>query len=443
MGSVLELNGDVVWPGPVLSLLFSYKDMDKLLDPNLKATNIIRKFSISTQYQSLIDDLAQCDFREDDNPKTLFVCPYDWRKDNASSADTLANKIDEAFALHGAGTEISIIAHSMGGLVSRYYLESGAYAARPGFSSMRRLLTLGTPHRGSPLALTAALGMEKRLFLSKEQVKLLVNDPRYPSVYQLMPPPDEPFAWNEDKASEYGQVDVYDNQIAQALGLVQQNLQSAQTFQSKLDINKRPKYNGKPIRYFFFVGTRQKTNSVATLLQIQNNPVRYRVLRSELEDAGDGTVPAWSGGITGVQNQPVGGEHSTIYRNDTLRRTMGILLGKPGVLAGVPEHVEVALRERVVNPNDRVYLTLSFANGVEILKGELRVQRAVLNQQTGEVESFANPISVFHINYTGLNAEKLSVIFNAPSSPSIYRVAYYPDGYDEPAGSDELFVQLL
>lgn len=141
-----------------------------------------------------------------------------------------------------------------------------------------------------------------------------------------------------------------------------------------------------------------------------------------------------------MQGQPVGGEHSTIYRNDLLRRTMAILLGKAGVLAGDPERVEVALRERVVNPGDLVHVALTFASGVDKLDGKLSVQR-ILFDDNEKIQGFASPVSIHPVSYAGLNAEKLSVIFTAPSVPAIYRVAYYPTGYNEPAGKDELFVQ--
>jgi len=60
----------------------------------------IRSFSVSEQYQGLINDLAKCDFREDVNPRTLFVCPYDWRKDNSLSAGVLADLVEKAFTMH-------------------------------------------------------------------------------------------------------------------------------------------------------------------------------------------------------------------------------------------------------------------------------------------------------------------------------------------------------
>jgi pimeloyl-ACP methyl ester carboxylesterase len=444
MGSRLELNGELIWPGSLLSLIGPYKKMDKLLAPDLDFPDVIRDFSISEQYDAIIDDLARCGFRESDNPPTMYVCPYDWRKDNAESAETLAAKISEVAAAHGgpANCEISIIAHSMGGLIGRYYLESGKFKDRSGFGSVKRLLTLGTPHRGAPLALLAALGMEKRLFLSAEQVHRLVSDTRFPALYQLMPPPGEPFVWNEDRSSEYSAMDVYEPPLITALGLIEENLEKARKFHAKLDMTKRPDYDGKPVRYFFFVGTRQKTVSGVSLLP----PIgggKYRARRMELEDAGDGTVPIWSGSITGVQGQPVGGEHSTIYKNDLLRRTMGILLGSPGILAApvrTMQRVEVALRERVVNPGDPVNVTLTFGAGVDKLNGRLDVQRALIDEQN-TVAGYANPVSSHSISYAGLNAEKLSVILNAPAVPGVYRVAYTPSGAEESAGKDDLFVQ--
>ena len=183
----------------------------------------------------------------------MFVCPYDWRKDNRLSAEKLAGLIDEANAKHSGTGEILLVAHSMGGLVSRYYLESGAYKDRPGYSAVRQLITLGTPHRGSPLALTAVQGKEKRLWLNADQVLQVASDPRYPSLYQLLPPKGEPFAWDRSAESKLDPIDVYDRTVAQALGLVPGNLGAALAFHKMLDHTKRPTH----VRYFTFGGTRQ------------------------------------------------------------------------------------------------------------------------------------------------------------------------------------------
>jgi triacylglycerol esterase/lipase EstA (alpha/beta hydrolase family) len=57
-------------------------------------------------------------------------------------AEQLAAKIDQMLAATGA-REVVIVAHSMGGLVSRAYLR------RFGGAKVRRLITIGAPHRGS------------------------------------------------------------------------------------------------------------------------------------------------------------------------------------------------------------------------------------------------------------------------------------------------------
>jgi pimeloyl-ACP methyl ester carboxylesterase len=52
--------------------------------------------------------------------------------------------------------QIVIVAHSMGGLISRHFLTmqqfQGAFAGRPGGERVLKVITLATPHHGSPLA---------------------------------------------------------------------------------------------------------------------------------------------------------------------------------------------------------------------------------------------------------------------------------------------------
>ncbi len=437
MGSELRLGEEVVWPGPFKSLILAYKKMDKLMRDDLVAHDVIRNYTVlSEQYQAAINDLGRCGFRETDSPPTLFVCAYDWRQSIPRAAETLAGKLDEVVAAHGAGVEISLVAHSMGGLVSRYYLESGNYDKRKGHGRVRRLLTLGTPHRGAPLALMAALGKEKRLWLSAAQVKQLCSDDRFPSLYQLLPPPGEPFAWDDSAASEFSSVDIYDDATAAKLGLVKANLDVARAFHAELDLAKRP----AGVRYFFFAGTRQTTMSS---VRVFTKGAGFDAERAEIEDAGDGTVPVWSAMMTGVQCQPVGGEHGEIYKARDLRRTLAVLLGKKGVLAPPPgELVEVALRERVVNPEAEVHVALTFTSALSQVDGELRVQRILLDQDDNPVgHAPPGPGQSYPIRYAGLAAEKLGLTLKAPTVRGIYRVGFFPKGAAEPAGSDKLFVQ--
>ena len=428
MGSVLELDGEVIWPGPVRSLILPYKKMKELLHEDLIATDCIRSYFITDQYQQLIDDLQTCEFAETE--KTLVVAAYDWRKDNAISAQTLAKHIDEAVDLHGGATEISIIGHSMGGLVARYYLESGHFNNRSGFKHVRRLITLGTPHRGAALALPLILGSEKRLFLNKEQVLEIASDVRYPAAYQLLPPQGEPFAWDGSGGNQLNHLDIYDPAIADKLGLVQGNLQAAQQFHTALDFTKRPPH----VRYFCFAGTRQTT---ATHVLIRSDGPE----KIEQEDGGDGTVPTWSSFLSGFQRLFVGGEHGTLYHNRGLRRALATLLGKEGYLKGVPKEVEVALREKVVEPQDLVHVAITFDAAIQDFSGVLTLERVQLDQGTGQIEGFGAPVQVHPVEFKGLGLEIMSLVFEAPNIRGVYRVAFRDEINAEPSGYDELIVQ--
>lgn len=72
--------------------------------------------------------------------------PYDFRRSVAQAADVLGRAV--AAAVGGSGRRVVVVAHSLGGLVARYWLGPGG-----GARHCRALITLGTPHRGAPRAL--------------------------------------------------------------------------------------------------------------------------------------------------------------------------------------------------------------------------------------------------------------------------------------------------
>lgn len=49
MGSELYLGEELVWPGRVSELLLPYRRMEQLLDPNLQARDLIRRYLHSMQ----------------------------------------------------------------------------------------------------------------------------------------------------------------------------------------------------------------------------------------------------------------------------------------------------------------------------------------------------------------------------------------------------------
>ncbi len=75
--------------------------------------------------------------------RNYFEFPYDWRRDNRVSARKLASFCDEKLAswrkdCGNREAKVILIAHSMGGLVSRYYVE-----CLEGWKTTKNLITLG------------------------------------------------------------------------------------------------------------------------------------------------------------------------------------------------------------------------------------------------------------------------------------------------------------
>ena len=78
-----------------------------------------------------------------------FEFPYDWRRDNRVAARKLERLIGEALPQWrersgNRRAKAILIAHSMGGLISRYYLE-----VLEGWRNVKALVSFGTPYRGS------------------------------------------------------------------------------------------------------------------------------------------------------------------------------------------------------------------------------------------------------------------------------------------------------
>jgi pimeloyl-ACP methyl ester carboxylesterase len=98
-------------------------------------------FVLDHTFDNLIQALEDEGFVRDEN---LFVAFYDWRQGNAtSSVQYLTNTINLALA-NSQATKVDIVAHSMGGLVARSYIQSNGYQ-----DNVDNLILLGTPNYGS------------------------------------------------------------------------------------------------------------------------------------------------------------------------------------------------------------------------------------------------------------------------------------------------------
>ena len=433
-GSVLKLplgpkpeEWENVWPGmPIADILHGkFNNMDGLFNPNLVATDVIREFF----YGTLIARLGNWGFHEDD--ATLVIGCYDWPQSLITAAGTIADLVKAAVGGHGPQTEITLLAHSMGGLVARYYLESPDSSRGPEAAQVTQLLTLATPHLGAPAALLAITGHKRQLLLNKTQVQKLANTHGFPSVYQLLPTPTVPFAWDEGLTPQ----PVYESATAAQLGLIPDGLIAAQKLWDGL---KRP-HAAKWVRYFCFLGTHQKTVTNVILGELGPSGLEPRAV--EQECGGDDTVPTWSGFVPGAQRLFVGGKHGTIFRDSTLLSYLRILL-RSGQYA---DDVEVALDKVAVDPGGSVAVLITLRGDVPTTFGELVIEPA---RPAGEPSGFMpteGSVKRSRVQIAGAlqrvgpSLQTLSFRFNAPNAGGHYRVSFQVE--DGPSGADELFVQ--
>lgn len=117
----------------------------------------------------------------------FFEFPYDWRRDNRVAARKLARLAPQWLdrwrrSSKHAEAKLVLVAHSMGGLVARYYLE-----CLEGWRDTRKLITFGTPYRGSLNALEFLANGYPKHFMGLNVADLAQLMRSFTSVYQLLP----------------------------------------------------------------------------------------------------------------------------------------------------------------------------------------------------------------------------------------------------------------
>ena len=220
MGTSLILDGKEIWPPSAWEVVMGYHDIDKLMDDQVEVGQIIEKVWIKSIYRTLLDDLVACGYSERDTERRLIPHPYDWRRSNELAAAGLVARLDAEVEAVGLPDDITLVGHSMGGLVIRTSVRGRRAKSKPWFGQCRRLITLGTPHTGAPLSLWRMTGHEKMLGVSAGDIALLGADPRFPSMYELAGPPNTAFVVDQPMRGEVPTaIDRFDADLVAALGL--------------------------------------------------------------------------------------------------------------------------------------------------------------------------------------------------------------------------------
>lgn len=109
----------------------AYKNDQLVIDPILHT------------YDDLIATLDENGYTPDID---LFTFPYEWRDSNVFTANLLDDKIEQVKSVCDCD-KVDLVAHSMGGLVARAYIQSVDYD-----EDVDQIIFLGTPHKGAPTA---------------------------------------------------------------------------------------------------------------------------------------------------------------------------------------------------------------------------------------------------------------------------------------------------
>lgn len=217
-------------------------------------------------------------------PGNFYEFPYDWRRDNRASARQLKALVDRVLpqwreTTGASDAKVILMAHSMGGLVARHYLE-----VLDGWPRCRALITFGTPYRGSLNAAGFLVNGYKKLFQDLSEMMR-----SFTSVYQLLP--IYPAVWSDAEA-EFRRVaelagipGVDQGKAADALGFHRAIERQVEAHQSEAAY--LTGYKTLPI-----VGTRQPTSQSAVLHdgRLTMSPELPNGMDEILRD-GDGTVP--------------------------------------------------------------------------------------------------------------------------------------------------------
>jgi hypothetical protein len=234
-----------------------------------------------------------------------FEFPYDWRRDNRVAARRLARLAPGWLrawrqASGNRDAKLILIAHSMGGLVSRYFLE-----VLGGWRDTRMLITFGTPYRGAPNALNSlANGLKKSVGpLTVVDISSLIRS--FTSVYQLLPiyPCYDPGSGQLQRVGELTDIPNVDATRAKAALDFHNEIRLANEKNAKDPAYVAGRYTLHPI-----VGTYQPTmqigRRVGGSLEMSD--------RHPLADIrGDGTVPQVS--ATPLEPETLTKQHRTVF----------------------------------------------------------------------------------------------------------------------------------
>ena len=305
MGSQLWLGSEQVWPNVNYLLkhpeVFRYTEGDARLQPKgiLNEMVIVPNLISIDQYNLLGNYLVEEIGYE--REKNFIEFAYDWRQDVRQSARDLA-KFIEGWNVQGP---ITIIAHSLGTLVSRYYVEMLG-----GKKKVGRLMLIGGPHQGVPkIAANLLTGVDLLPFglMGKKLTEIIET---FPSCYQILPL----YPCGVDQNGNQINFLEDENWVKTAYRPL---LRAAREFRRELGMK-----SSVPTLSIFGYG-----HKTAMQLQVQRDS--YGVFKKaviDVQPSGDSSVPEASAVLPATEIHPVHQYHGTLFNDNDVKMRLKLEL---------------------------------------------------------------------------------------------------------------------
>ena len=301
-------------------------------------------------YQSLVSTLYQRYKAEYD----VNFFSYDWRMSNIETA-----KILEKYINDNGYTEVTLVCHSMGGLVASEYLSR----SKENRDKVNKLITLGTPYLGAPKVVyvfetgnffsgdgivDGTVAAATNAFCMATPLKIL--SPNVQGIYDLLPPKYymslnstyylsktiENGWFKSDDTTNYKEYYWTKNLLAsrdwakKANGEIKPMFQNSETFYDHL-FSSEYGHITKTVDSYFIIG--YDKNTILGVVEKYDDKGNYKGVDIKTTNGGDGTVPFISAKIGGLN--PTGKtyyikeEHGALAKNaDVIQLVQNIIDGE-------------------------------------------------------------------------------------------------------------------
>ncbi|MBI5301875.1 MAG: FHA domain-containing protein [Chloroflexi bacterium] len=310
MGSELWHGSERIWPN--VTRLFTNPELYRWPSKEpIEARQVVSEIVILPKFIKLERYAALGDFLCEDlgyeRGKDLLEFPWDWRMDLRVSAQHLSERITEwRERVKEAREPITLISHSMGCLIARYFVER-----LNGRSVVSRMIMMGGTHNGMPKTLQpfSAFGKQPFYLGIAEPFERAIAS--LPSIYTMLP--TYPVVFD----SQGKTIDLYRDETW-CQEQYRANLRDALAFRNELGTT-----SSVSSICIFGYGIQTPTRAILEERDASGNWERIRFVA---ESKGDNTVPEESARLAHTEIHPVHQHHGNLYADNDVKARLTLEL---------------------------------------------------------------------------------------------------------------------